>query len=267
MPLAEKRLPCVGVFAGKPAGDLSASCLRGYTTPGVAASPMAPISPPLVGGLDLIGGLIDSLIDRMQSGNLEATGLLPRKSQGRSAILQCSAELGTSRHAMRRDAKATAVRPWVPGGSLIGRIDESTFRVHRDEAGFFQAMASTICTTTWMLHPLMARVFCLEEDTQDRYIDWLKERWREVAPMTRGKSADGRILEFAVVTVQQLREGIPLTRETALLPPEKLPGGPLRPRAFREVFLARDLTEGGDARAILEAVGRAQLCLHWIGLS
>ncbi len=225
---------------------------------------MAPISPPLVVGLDLIGGLIDSLIHRMQSGNLEASGLLPQKSQGRSAILQCSTQSDTSRKAMRRDAQAAAVRPWVPGGSLIGRIDESTFRVHRDEAGFLRAMASTICTTTWMLHPLMARVACLNEDTQDRYIDWLKQRWSEVAPSTRGNPADGRILEFAVVTVKQLREGVPLTRETALLPPEKLPGGPLRPRAFREVFLARDLSEGGDARAILEAIGRAQLGLHWI---
>ena len=116
MHLIEKRLPWVGVFAGKPAGDLSASCPRGYTIPGVPASLMAPISPPLVVGLDLIGGLIDSLIDRMQSGNLEASGLLPQKSQGRSAILQCSTQSDTSRKAMRRDAQAAAVRPWVPGG-------------------------------------------------------------------------------------------------------------------------------------------------------
>lgn len=228
---------------------------------------MAPISPPLVGGLDLIGGLIDSLIDRLQSGNTEATGLLPQRSQGRSAILQFSTQSGPNRREMRREARSAASRPWVPGGSLPGHSHESAFKVHRDEAGFMQEMASTICTTTWVLHPLRALVVCLKEDTQDRYIDWLKHRWLEVAPTTRGKPADGRTLEFAVVTVQQLREGIPLTRETALLPPEKLPGGPLRPRAFREVFMGGDLSECGDARAILEAVGRAQLGLQWVSPS
>ena len=129
----------------------------------------------------------------------------------------------------------------------------------------FQAMASTICSASWMCIPLLARVVCLTEDTQEQLIGRLKRRWLEVAPTSRGKPLDGRILEFAVVTVRQLREGIPLTRETALLPPEKLPCGPQRPRAFREVFLATDLVEGGDARAILEAVERAGLGLHLVG--
>ena len=267
VPLVEKRQTLIGVFAGMPAGDLSTSCLRAYNRSGVATSLMAPISPPVVGSVDFIGVLIDSLIDRLKIGNPEATGLLPQRSQGRSALLQRSAQPGTSWQEMRREAQSAASRPWVPGGSLPGHSHESAFKVHRDEAGFLQEMASTICTTTWVLHPLRALVVCLKEDTQDRYIDWLKHRWLEVAPTTRGKPADGRTLEFAVVTVQQLREGIPLTQETALLPPEKLPGGPLRPRAFREVFLARDLSESGDARAILEAVGRAQLGLQWISPS
>jgi hypothetical protein len=227
---------------------------------GVTSSSMAPS---VVKSLDLIGGLIDSLADRLRSGNPEAIGLLPRSSQGRSNIFQCSTQPGSSRQEIRQKAQSVASR-LAPGGSRINCLIESAFRVHHSESGCFHAMASTICTVSWMQHPLLALVVCLTEDTQEQLIGRLKQRWLEVAPTSRGKPLNGHMLEFAVVTVQQLREGIPLSPETALLPPEKMPGGPLRPRAFREVFLARDLSEGGDARAILEAVGRAQLGLHLV---
>lgn len=223
------------------------------------------MAPSVASSIDLVGGLIDALADCLQSGNPEATGLLPRSSQGRSAIFQCSTQPGSSQQAMMQKAQSAASRVLVPGGSHIGRINESAIRVHRDEGGLFHSMASTICNASWMCHPLLARVVCLTEDTQEQLIGRLKQRWLEVAPTSRGKPVDGRTIEFAVVTVRQLREGIPLTPETVLLAPEKLPCGPLRPRAFREVFLASDLSKGGDARAILEAVGRARLGLHLVG--
>lgn len=228
---------------------------------GVTSSSMAPS---VARRLDLIGVLVDSLADRLQSGNPEATGLLPRSSQGRSEIFQCSTQPGSSRQEIRQKAQSVASRALVPGGSRIDCPSESAFRVHHGEEGFFQAMASTICSASWMGHPLLARVVCLTEDTQEQLIGRLKRRWLEVAPTAKGRPLDGRMLEIAVVTVRQLRDGIPLSTEASLLPPEKLPAGPLRPRAFREVFLARDLSEGGDARAILEAVGRARLGLHLV---
>lgn len=227
---------------------------------GVTSSSMAPS---VARRLDLIGVLVDSLADRLQSGNPEATGLLPRSSQGRSEIFQCSTQPGSSRQEIRQKAQSVA-RALAPGGSRIDCPSESAFRVHHSESGFFHAVASTICSASWMCMPLLARVVCLTEDTQEQLIGRLKRRWLEVAPTARGKPQGGRMLEFAVVTVRQLRDGIPLSTEASLLPPEKLPAGPLRPRAFREVFLARDLSEGGDARAILEAVGRARLGLHLV---
>lgn len=227
---------------------------------GVTSSSMAPS---VARRLDLIGVLVDSLADRLQSGNPEATGLLPRSSQGRSEIFQCSTQPGSSRQGIRQKAQSVA-RAMAPGGSRIDCPSESAYRVHHGEEGLFQAMASTICSASWMCMPLLARVVCLTEDTQEQLIGRLKRRWLEVAPTAKGKPLDGRMLEIAVVTVRQLRDGIPLSTEASLLPPEKLPAGPLRPRAFREVFLARDLSEGGDARAILEAVGRARLGLHLV---
>jgi hypothetical protein len=194
--------------------------------------------PALVCDTGAIDALVLSLAQRLQDPTASgASDLLPQQSQGRSALL-----------------RASTFTSW-----RNGQPQEQAIRVHHTEEGWFRAMTQTICTPTWLAHPQLARVVCLTEDTQAQLTTRLRRHWQKVAPTLRGKPADGSNLEFAVMTVEQLREGIPLTPETALLAPELLSGGP-----FREVFLARDLSDGSDVRAVLEAVGRARVGLHYI---
>ncbi len=125
-------------------------------------------------------------------------------------------------------------------------------RCHDTEQGWLLAAARTICTPEWMQHPQLARILCLSESTQASLIARLRRSWQKRAPRHQGRPADGSNLDVAVVTIGQLRAGDHPAGGMSLLPPEMQLAGPkARPN---EAFIASDLWESGDARAILEAV-------------
>jgi hypothetical protein len=158
---------------------------------------------------------------------------------------------------MKQKYQSVATRSKRPAN----QPNESAIRVHPTEEGWFLAAAKTICTPEWMRHSLHARILCLSDEIQARLVARLHDCLPDDA------LAAGLSLEVAVVTVRQLRDGIPLTRESALLAPEMQPCGPLRTRAFREVFMAKELSENGSLRDILEAISSASTGLHLVSLA
>lgn len=218
-----------------------------------------PMPPRLVDSSDVIGGLMDSLVHRMQHGTaLDPAALLPQRSMGRSALLQFSSHPKPTQRQTKQKIQSVAIWSTTRNTAPAGHPSESAIRVHPNEEGWFMAAAKTICTPAWMRHSLHGRILCLSDETQARLVDQLDDCWPDDSP------AAGKSPGVAVVTVKQLRDGIPLTRDSAIQAPEMLPCGGVPTRAFREVFIAKDLSESGDCRAILEAIASARVGLHWV---
>ena len=171
-------------------------------------------------------------------GGSDLADLLPRRTLGRSGLLRAS----------------THPRSGARGS------DESAIRCHDTEDGWFLAATKTICTPSWMRHPQLARIICLSESTQALLTARLRKSWLEMAPTRRGRPANGSNLDVAVVTIGQLRAGDPPARERLLLAPEmQLTGPRARPN---EAFIASDLWESADTRAILEAISWPRFGFH-----
>jgi hypothetical protein len=175
--------------------------------------------------------LVLALVRHLQDpGGSDLANLLSRRSLGRSGLLRAS----------------THPRSGARGG------DESRISCHDTEHGWFLAATKTICTPSWMRHPQLARIICLSKSTQALLTARLHKSWLEMAQTRRGRPANGSNLDVAVVTISQLRAGDPTARERPLLAPEmQLTGPRARPN---EAFIASDLWESADARAILEAI-------------